>query len=180
MKHVAFLRAINVGGRAVLKMSDLQLAFARAGGRDVRTLIQSGNVIFEASAGVAPGVVRKAAAALRRKLGVEPEVVLRTLGDIEALVHRAPFTAVEPVPTTKLYVAFLSCEPSVMPALPLISRPEALEIVGIDGREAFIVSRRKKNGFFGFPNNFIEQQLRISATTRNWSTVTRIAGIGGK
>jgi uncharacterized protein (DUF1697 family) len=159
-------------------MSDLQLAFARAGGCDVKTLIQSGNVIFDAAGKDAARVARKAAAALRRKLGTEPDIVLRRLSDIEALIQRAPFATVEPVPTIKLYVAFLSREPVVMPALPLISVPEALEVVRIDGREAFIVSRRKKSGFFGFPNNFIEQQLRIPATTRNWSTVTRIAGIG--
>ena len=42
-------------------------------------------------------------------------------------------------------------------------------------REVFIVSRRKKNGFFGFPNAFIEQELGVSVTSRNWSTVTKIA-----
>ena len=40
--------------------------------------------------------------------------------------------------------------------------------------EVFIVSRRKKNGFFGFPNNFIEKELGVSATSRNWSTLTKI------
>lgn len=40
--------------------------------------------------------------------------------------------------------------------------------------EVFIVSRRKKNGFYGFPNNFIEKELGVSATSRNWSTVTKI------
>jgi uncharacterized protein (DUF1697 family) len=39
------------------------------------------------------------------------------------------------------------------------------------------VSRPKKNGFFGFPNNFIEERLGVSATTRNWSTVTKIANL---
>jgi hypothetical protein len=41
-------------------------------------------------------------------------------------------------------------------------------------REVFVVSRRKKNGFFGFPNNFIEEALAVSATTRNWSSIIKI------
>jgi hypothetical protein len=41
-------------------------------------------------------------------------------------------------------------------------------------RDVFIVSRRKKNGFYGFPNNFIEKELGVSATSRNWTTVTKI------
>ena len=41
-------------------------------------------------------------------------------------------------------------------------------------REVFVVSHRKKNGFFGIPNNFVEKELGVSATSRNWSTITKI------
>lgn len=50
----------------------------------------------------------------------------------------------------------------------------------MSNREVFIVSRRKKNGFYGFPNNFIEKELRVPATTRNWSTLTKIVEFLGK
>jgi len=50
-----------------------------------------------------------------------------------------------------------------------------LEAIAMRGQEVFVVSRPKKDGFFGFPNSFIEKEFGISATTRNWSTVTRIA-----
>jgi uncharacterized protein (DUF1697 family) len=56
----------------------------------------------------------------------------------------------------------------------LVSAKEALEAIEMKSREVFIVSRRKQNGFYGFPNNFIEQELGVSATTRNWSTLTRL------
>ena len=57
----------------------------------------------------------------------------------------------------------------------MISLPkERVEAIAMTDREVFIVSRRKKNGFYGFPNNFIEKELGVPATTRNWSTVTRI------
>jgi uncharacterized protein (DUF1697 family) len=52
---------------------------------------------------------------------------------------------------------------------------EALEAVAMSEREVFVVSRRKKNGFFGFPNILVEKELGVSATCRNWSTVTKIA-----
>ena len=58
-KYVAFLRAINVAGHASVKMSKLRATFQRAGGSEVRTLIQSGNVLFEAPAREAAGVVRR-------------------------------------------------------------------------------------------------------------------------
>jgi uncharacterized protein (DUF1697 family) len=55
-----------------------------------------------------------------------------------------------------------------------VSEKEALEVIAIGDREVFVLSRRKKNGFFGFPNAFIEQELGVAATSRNWNTVTRI------
>jgi uncharacterized protein (DUF1697 family) len=55
-----------------------------------------------------------------------------------------------------------------------MSDKEAVEAIAIRNREAFIVTRQKPNGFFGFPNNFIEKELGVSATSRNWSTVTKI------
>jgi hypothetical protein len=60
------------------------------------------------------------------------------------------------------HVAFLR-------AIKIGADPRHWRCCGATVGKPFIVSRRKKNGFFGFPNNFIEQQLRIPATTRNWS-----------
>lgn len=171
---VAFLRAINVAGHASVKMSDLRTAFGRAGGRDVRTLIQSGNVLFEAPAKEAAQVVRKAGNRLRVTSGTEPEIVWRSVLEIETLMKAAPFKDLGAAPGVKLYVAFLSRKPRSLPTLPLISSREALEAIAATAREVFIVSRPKKSGFFGFPNNFVEEQLGVSATTRNWSTITKI------
>ena len=55
---------------------------------------------------------------------------------------------------------------------------EALEVIGLADRDLFVVSRRKKNGAFGYPNAFVEKALGVSATTRNWTTVTKIAALG--
>lgn len=98
----------------------------------------------------------------------------RTVREVERIVGSAPFKAFEAESGIKLYVAFLSQKPRSNPRFPLLSPKEALEAVAMKNLEVFIVSRRKKNGFYGFPNNFIENELEVSATTRNWSTVTRI------
>ena len=172
--YVAFLRAINVGGHRIITMSDLRATFERAGGRNVTTLIQSGNVLFDASARGVTGIVRKVGQALGRTLGTEPEILVRSVGRIETLIAAAPFRGVQSTHGVKLYVAFLLRKPRVTPALPLVSSREALEVIRIDDREAFVVSRQKPNGLFGFPNTFIEDELGVAATTRNWSTITKI------
>ena len=173
--HVAFLRGINVGGHASVRMSDLQDAFARAGCRNVRTYIQSGNVLFHVPARERPAVLGAIPSKLRHLLD-KPDVVFRTAREIEHLVERAPFKDVEHEPGVKLYVTFLARKPRVTPILPLVSSKEALEVIAIRERDVFIVSRPKPSGFFGFPNAFIEA-LDVLATTRNWTTVTKIAGL---
>jgi uncharacterized protein (DUF1697 family) len=112
---------------------------------------------------------------LRRLLGEEPLLMLRTMRELERIVARAPFAAVASEPDIKLYVVFLEKKPARRPDGPLTSSKERLEVLAIDGREVYLLSRRKESGFYGFPNSFVEAALGVRATSRNWSTVTRIA-----
>jgi uncharacterized protein (DUF1697 family) len=173
-KYVAFLRAINVAGHAVVRMSDLRDAFAAAGCQDVRTYIQSGNVLFASPEENAAALFQEVLVKLRELLGKEPSVLFRTVREVERIVGGAPFKGFEAEPDIKLYVAFLSQKPRNKPRFPLHLAEEGLEAFAMKNLEVFIVSRRKKNGFYGFPNNFIEKELGVSATSRNWSTVTKI------
>ena len=174
MKYAAFMRAINVAGHAVVKMTDLSAAFTAAGCRDVRTHIASGNVVFEARAEKAPAVFKRVQKKLRDLIGGEPVVMFRTLRELERIIERAPFEGLDAEPGIKLYVVFLSAKPVKKPEFPLVSPREALEAIAMKNLEVFVVSRRRKNGFYGFPNNFVEKALGLMATTRNWSTIRRI------
>jgi uncharacterized protein (DUF1697 family) len=175
--YVAFLRAINVGGHAIVKMQALKKRFASAGCRNVRTYIQSGNVVFDAAPAEATALFQRVREGLGALLGAEPEIAFRRLRDVARIVEADPFTAYDGDRTLKLYVAFLAAKPRVKPALPLVSSKERLEVIGVKNLEAYIVSRRKPNGFYGFPNNFVEAALGVPATTRNWSTVTKIVAL---
>ena len=173
-RHVAFLRAVNVGGRGVVRMADVAAAFAAAGAAGVRTFIQSGNVLFDAPAGglaaLRPALHREMA----RLLNAEPVIVFRTLRDVEALVEEAPFGRRTQDASLKLYVVFLAAAPARTPAFPLRLPREALEAIGMRGRDVLLVSRRKPNGMYGFPANWIESELGAAATARNWSTVWKL------
>lgn len=176
--YAAFLRAINVGGRSSLRMSDLRDAFEGAGLQDVRTYIQSGNVLFTASPKGLRGALRQVRATLRRRLVTEPDIIVRSIGELDRIVARAPFAGPTEEPGTKRYVTFLALAPARRPRLPLASDKEALEVLGIAGRDVYVLSRRKPNGFFGFPNTYIEEVLGVSATSRNWTTVTKVLALG--
>jgi len=179
--YLAFLRAINVAGHPIVKMENLKRCFAAAGCKNARTYIQSGNVVFECSDEEYGAVCKSIHVKLRKLLlGSEPNILFRTLSEVENIVRASPFKQFESEHLTKFYVVFLSEKPRSTPKLPLVSEKEALEAIAVKRFEAFVVSRRKPNGFFGFPNNFIEKELGVSATSRNWSTVTKIVEFAKK
>jgi uncharacterized protein (DUF1697 family) len=172
--YVAFLRGINVGGHKLIKMDVLARIFAGAGLKNVRTYIASGNVIFESGSANKAALTKKIEKALQQTLGYEVTVVLRTLSELESIVNRNPFKKYEASKDVMLCVVFLADEPKTKLKLPLVSLPENLEVFEVADRAACVVSRRKKNGWFGFPNNFVEKQFSVAGTTRQWSSVNKI------
>jgi len=166
---IALLRGINVGGRHKVSMADLRAPFADAGGQDVTTYIQSGNVVFAHPTG-SPGTLR---VELERRIGAVAgfavPVILRSAGELAAVVHNNPFVGLEP---TTLLVAFLAEAPNAC-ALDLVDRaafaPEEFVLVGGElylhlpngaGRAKL---PRALDGLLGSP-----------ATARNWRTVTKL------
>lgn len=173
-RYVALLRGINVGGNKLIKMPDLVRICTGAGLKNVRTYIASGNVIFDSPSANKTALVKKIEKALRAALGYEVTVVLRTASELEHLVNRNPFKKYEASKDVLLCVVFLTNEPKTKLKLPLVSINENLEVSEVADRAAFVIMRRKKTGWFSFPNNFVEKQLSVAGTTRQWSTVTKI------
>ena len=176
-RYVTFLRAINVHGHLKVKMEDLRQAFSEAGCANVKTFIQSGNVVYEASKGDLETLHQRIQEELRALLGRKATVLFRRHSQIRDLVKTAPFKAVNTGIDVKLYVVLLSQEPIRKPTFPIISPKESLEALSAKGLEVFVVSRKKKNGGYGFPNGFVEKEFGVSATSRNWSTITKIANL---
>ncbi len=88
-RYVALLRGINVGGRNKVPMADLRSAFEDAGHGDVRTYIQSGNVLFTASSAGA-ALEADVETMLERRLGYPLVVVVRSHSQLRSIVQRAP------------------------------------------------------------------------------------------
>ena len=176
--YVALLRAVNVGGRSVQKDA-LRDAFARAGGLDARTFIQSGNVVFRAAPGEVDAIVAGACRRLGRVLGAEPVLMVRSAAEIARLLRLGPFARSAAPAVVKRYIVFLAGPPARRPRLPVLLPKEELDLVHVSRRECWVVSRRKPNGWYGFPVDFVERAVGVTATARNWSTVTKLAAVLG-
>ena len=175
MTYIAFLRAINVGGHATVKMADVRDAFVDAGCRNVRSVIQSGNVIFDAAASGRTVLKTRICQQLAARIGKDPGLCMRTAREVESLAQAGPFRKFSGAPEVKLYVAFLGGKPKRSRRLPLRDETEALEVFASSGRDLIIVSRKAKNGLYGSPYGIVEEAFGVAATIRNLNTVCRIA-----
>jgi uncharacterized protein (DUF1697 family) len=112
-RYVAFLRAVNVGGR-IVKMEELRGLFAAAGFSNVETFIASGNVIFDTRAKPGPALEGKIEEALRNALGYDVPTFVRSLEEVAAAAGRSLFPEKEVAAAGALLVGLL--KPPVDPA----------------------------------------------------------------
>jgi len=172
--YVAFLRGINVGGHNLIKMADLVRIFTKAGCREVRTYIQSGNVIFSSALTDIDDLTRKLEAALKRDVGYHVPMILKTLPELKSIVRRDPFKKFATETDAVCFVVFFRGQVQPQLRFPLTSTTDNLDVLAAKDGAAFVIARRKKNGQCGFPNGFVEKQFGLPATTRNWSTLNKI------
>src|SRR5437867_1068021 len=154
-------------------MEELTRMFEQIGFKNVKTFIQSGNVIFEASDKNPKILTKKIEKGLQGYLGFEVTILLRTFKDVENIVRLNPFKGFKAGPNIKLYVSFLSEKPAIRLTLPLMSPKKDVKVIRVKNKDVFSVTRMI-HGKFGFPNIFVEKEFGLPATTRNWTTVSKI------
>jgi uncharacterized protein (DUF1697 family) len=159
---VALLRAVNLGSHNKVPMAKLRTALEDAGYENVRTVIASGNVVFERS--------RPSARALEQlvadEFGVATTVLLRSAAQIRALAKADPFGG------TNAYVAFLSKKPSAS-ALRALAGLDEHKLVGSD----LVLHFPQGYTAAQLTGAVLEKKLGLEATVRNWRTVERLAAL---
>jgi uncharacterized protein (DUF1697 family) len=174
IKYVAFLRAINVGGKNLIKMPDLKKIFESAGMKNVTTYIQSGNVIFESNTSDKKILESKIEKNLHKTLSEDVVVFVRTIEELEEIIHKVPFQKLESRTSSKFYITFFKDNLNPKLKLPYFSSKKDVELIHSAANEFYSISH-EVNGRFGFPNLFIEKEFGMKATTRNWNTVLRMS-----
>jgi uncharacterized protein (DUF1697 family) len=165
--QVCLLRGVNVGGKNRLAMRDLVALFESLGLRDVRTYIQSGNVLFSSGRRISADQL---GAAIAERFGLVVPVVLRSADQLTGVLRSNPFAGRDPA---ALHVGFLEAAPAASPLSGLDPRAWAPEEFATYGTEIYLflpdgMGRSK------LPAH-LERRLRIGITFRNWRTVTTLA-----
>lgn len=170
---VALLRGVNVGG-VRLGMADLRRLVTDLGHQDVKTYLQSGNVVFGSAVDDAEALARGIERALADELGLTVPVLVRSAGGLAAVAGGNPYAGHEDDPT-RLLVAFLATapEPSAVAAL-TVPAGETVAFT-FTGREVFLHYPDGGYGRSKFTNAYLEKKLGVIATTRNWRSVRALA-----
>jgi uncharacterized protein (DUF1697 family) len=165
------LRGVNVGGNP-LKMDFLREVCEELGLRDARTYLQSGNIVFASSLGAA-----KLAAMLKERIDRQTRlpvaVIVRSVKEMSDIVAQNPFLKRKGIDATKLHVTFVGAMPK---------QPDTVKLDKLAGtRDEYRLARREiflhcpiNYGETKLSNTAIEKALGVSATTRNWNTVTTL------
>ncbi len=172
LKYLALLRGINVGGKNKLPMKDLAELFAAAGCSDVRTFIQSGNVIFNTNPRAAQGLADLITRRIEESAGYRIPVVLRTAEELGAAIRGNPFIAAGADEKT-LHVYFLSTLPNAREVAALDPERSLPDTFAVRGREIYV---QLPNGMARtkLTNAYFDSRLSTTSTARNWSTVLKL------
>ena len=171
-QFVAFLRAVNVGGRFVT-MERLRALFANLGLERVRSHIQSGNVFFETARTDRKALEREIAEYLAAELGFECPAFLRTPAELEKALSIDAFARIKVTPDVRLAVLFTADPLPKKLALPHRSPKGDCDIVAATASELFIVARNL-GGRPGNPLAYVEKTLGITGTIRFHATAVKI------
>jgi uncharacterized protein (DUF1697 family) len=168
--YIALLRGINVGPHKRMKMERLRACCEALGLQQVKTYIQSGNVVFQAGKFKPEIVSKKIEDQILSDFGFSVDINLRTQEELERTIHRNPLLKERGVDESKLHVAFLSEVPPPDALKRLQSLTQPPDRVGHSGKDIY----------FYFPNGVsgsslwkhpLDRVLSVSATMRNWKTV---------
>lgn len=177
--YIALLRGINVGGKNIIKMADLRQVFESIGLSEVKTYIQSGNVLFKSNE-TEEALCNKIEHEIEAVFGTLVKVILRTAAELEQIILNCPFskdevTEAETVSEAEsLYVTLLTHSPlkEKIDSIDVYrSESDKYHIVGRDVYLLFHHSIRNSK----LANNLYK--LNVPATVRNWKTLSKLAAL---
>jgi uncharacterized protein (DUF1697 family) len=174
--QVALLRGINVGGKCLVAMADLRALVERLGYSGVRTLLQSGNLVFEGGRRKGVELERLLEIETARRLDVTVDYVIRSAKEWQEVIADNPFPKEARLDPSHLVVVFLKAKPQAQDVQALeasIQGPERLQAMG---KQLYIVyptgiGQSKLTG------TLIERKLGLRGTARNWNTVMKLAAL---
>ncbi len=173
VRYLALLRGINVGGKNIIKMTDLKDCFEGIGCSDVATFIQSGNVVFRSTEHDSPKLERAIERALSARFSYASRVVLLTFKQLEHIVEHAPAGFGEEPDTYRYNVIFLKSPVTAAEAMKSVTVKEGVDAAA-KGKGALYFSNLMSRASQSRLSRIISLPIYQHMTIRNWNTTTKL------
>lgn len=174
-KYIAIIRGINVGGKRKVLMADLRKQLREAGFSDVKTYIQSGNVIFSAPKKEEDlKLAAKIEDLILKNYDFEVPVIVRSQEELDKAISKNPFFKSKTADVDRLHLSFLNSVPkneNIEKANSFNATPDKF---AIHGKDVFVYCSGRYSDS-KLTNQFFEKKLQVTATTRNWKTVLKLS-----
>lgn len=172
--YVAFLRGINVGGKSLLKMDDLKKLLEKHGLKNIKTILASGNVVFQAKQQTHKQIGDGIEQAIKTALGRKISVIIRSEQEINDLIEKDPFAQIPVVYSTRTYISFLQ-HPIPANFIPPTTWHQANVDISMltdtEVREVFEITESKNSTDI---MGVVEKTMGKGITTRTWSTILKV------
>lgn len=170
--QIALLRAVNVGGHAKVTMQELRQLLDRLSMQNPRTLLQTGNLVFESPSAAGPELEHLLEAETERRLGLRTDILVRDLKEMAGLVAGNPFPQEAEEDPSHLLVVFLKTAPpeGAAQALDALPGPERVR----QGHRHLFATYPAGIGRSPLTMPYLERKLGSRGTARNWNTVLKL------
>ncbi|MCI0552525.1 MAG: DUF1697 domain-containing protein [Anaerolineae bacterium] len=175
-QYVALLRGINVGGKNLIKMTDLKACFETLGFENVSTYIQSGNVLFSADKSDQARLTKRIEEALSKTFNYKSRVVIRSYKEIKDIVAHAPKGFGSDPATYRYDVIFLKEPLTAAEAMKSVTTKEGVD-QAFAGKGVLYFSRLISRASQSHLTRIISMPVYQSMTIRNWNTTTKLLNI---
>jgi uncharacterized protein (DUF1697 family) len=176
--YVALLRGVNMGGHKKVAMADLRDLLVRLGFADVRSALQSGNLVFRCRARPSRGLEKLLETALAKRLGVETDFFVRSAAEWQSVIERNPFRGEAARDPAHLVVMLLKHPPEAKKLRALRAAVAGPEAIRGGDRHLYIVYSAGF-GISKLTGPVIDKHLETRCTGRNWNTVLKLGALAG-
>ena len=176
--YISILRGINVSGHNIIKMDQLKKLISSLGFENVQTYIQSGNIIYQTKQSATLRLSERIKKEIHKVFGFDVPVQTLTIDILESIIQNNPFTK-QSIDTAFLHITFLS-------AIPDAAKIEILKSIDTKNDCFEIIEQTMylycPNGYGNtkLTNTFVENKLKVGATTRNWKTSNELLNLAKK
>ncbi len=177
--YITLLRGINLGGRNSIKMDALRILLSELKFQNVETYIQSGNIVYQCKETKTDLLSKKIAVAIEKQFGFEVPVITMTLDELKQSVENSPFLNHKNKDVSFLHITFLAEVPQDILFKTIDGNKYLPDEIQLINKSVYLYC---PNGYGNtkLHNAFLENKLKVTATTRNWKTCNELIQIATK